>query len=73
MSEWQPVWTAPRDGTYVLLRVKFQIPFVARWLTLGENGQWFAVHDHLIGVHGDGAIINDFDQNDVIGWRHVPV
>lgn len=31
MSEWQPIDTAPKDGTFILAVVKGFVPAVAQW------------------------------------------
>lgn len=39
MSKWQPIETAPRDGTWILLQAKGSvIPVIARW-GIGEIGK----------------------------------
>ena len=55
ISEWRPMDTAPKDGTWILVLVN-GLPFVANWLKWSANGKehsaWcLSNHEDLIMPH----------------------
>jgi hypothetical protein len=67
---WQPIETAPKDGTHVLLWEEYSTdPFVGYWL----YGKWSASHEHVDAEGGwDGATVIDNIQCDVTHWMPLP-
>jgi hypothetical protein len=73
--DWQPIETAPKDGTNVLLWEKYSItPFVGYWLSCGNSGFWYADLEHVDAEGGwDGAIaVSKVDQEFVSHWMPLP-
>ena len=52
-NEWRPISTAPKDGTYVLVKMEDYVPSVAKWES--SVGAWIESH-------------KDIDEVDC-GWR----
>ena len=38
---WQPIETAPKDGTSILARIRGYRPAVVEWLTFEGESRWF--------------------------------
>lgn len=68
-SGWQPIETAPKDGTSVLLRAKWERdPFIARWIA----GEWWPDTTQL-GIDGDAIIkSNAPDTDEITHWQLLP-
>lgn len=66
--KWQPIETAPMDGTYVMLAITRQDPpgygFVAEGFYEEYNGQWYAANTHWTDAH-DGLLRPD-------AWQPLP-
>ena len=56
--EWQPIETAPRDGTHILV---FNAPFGEVWQVSRRADQWVCVDDEVLG-----------DDNQVTHWMPLP-
>ncbi len=70
---WQPIETAPTDGTYVLLFEKYgTLPFIGRCME--PSGVWSASHEHVRAEGGwDGAVVVDYlCQELVLYWMPLP-
>ena len=71
MKEWQPIETAPKDGTKVFLCEKYSdVPFVGRWMTFAGRGEWTADRQHL-NVDGDATIVDWFEQDGITHWQPI--
>jgi len=69
---WNPMSTAPRDGTYFLAKIEWEdVPVVACWLE-GRNSP--SVDSTGLDAQGgwDGAIIVQWQSNVFIGWLPLP-
>jgi hypothetical protein len=69
--KWQPIETAPKDGTRILLRERWAgYPFVGYW----TGRLWTGETEHLKAEGGwDGAIIVDHTtQADIFEWCPIP-
>ena len=73
MSEWQPIETAPKDGTDIIVLTKWKGSLVARW---DEN----ACFGRLEAVRPGWQVFDceDFfysvalDEEDVVAWMPLP-
>lgn len=74
MTEWQPIETAPRDGTVVSLKFiwnnqELQAPTLAKWSTdKTRNGGPGAIADGWVGADGNPFVI----QYDPTHWMPLP-
>jgi len=66
MSEWQPIETAPKDGTRVILWLKDEcFPALAAWIMFcpdDEEPGWYVFE---MGQYGD-------DFNEITHWMPLP-
>lgn len=67
---WQPIETAPRDGTALLLWEEASIhPFVGWW----AMGGWHVSHEHVDAEGGwDGAVVVDRLIMPITHWMPLP-
>lgn len=67
---WQPIETAPKDGTALLLWEEASIhPFVGWW----AMGGWKVSHEHVDAEGGwDGAVVVDRLQLPITHWMPLP-
>lgn len=69
---WNPMTTAPRDGTYFLARIQYEeLPVVARWL---EDRRSPSVDSTGLDAEGgwDGAVIVQEKGMTFTGWMPLP-
>lgn len=68
---WQPIETAPKDGTKVLVKVQYsEIPSIAFF----ERGRWEISHYHLRVVGGCGYCGGDIEnEQDLIFTQWAPI
>lgn len=70
MSEWQPIETAPKDGTYVLLSQKWlrDEPFIGSWI----GREWYP-DTRSYDTNGDAIVVaNIGEQRDIDLWAPLP-
>lgn len=69
-TEWQPIETAPKDGTALLLWEEASIhPFVGWW----AMGGWTVSHEHVDAEGGwNGAVVVDRLQLPITHWMPLP-
>lgn len=71
MAGWEPIATAPKDGTYLLLWEQYSThPFVGYW----GFGSWSASHEHVDAEGGwDGAnVVDSISQDLITHWMPLP-
>ena len=73
MTTWQPIETAPKDGSYILALAKYEnAPVVVSWRprwSLSPTPRW-VVSD--TGLGSDIGLEQDLVDNDFIAWTPVP-
>ena len=52
---WQPAETAPKDGTWILVRID-HVPFTVRWMTP------FAIAPHLADWRDEHGKVREFQE-----------
>lgn len=70
--QWQPIETAPKDGTRIMLWEQYSdVPFVGWWLDRG----WTVSHEHVDAEGGwEGAIVVDaIHQEMITHWMPLPI
>lgn len=71
LLEWLPMDTAPKDGTPVLLSIRWEDePVLAKWL--GDRVNAWHICTQNIRIDGDASIENYFEQGEILGWFPVP-
>ena len=67
---WQPIETAPKDGSYLLLWEQYSdAPFVGYW----SGGSWSVSHEHVDAEGGwDGANVVDALSMPITHWMPLP-
>lgn len=67
---WQPIETAPKDGTFLLLWEQYSTnPFIGSWL----GTRWTVSHEHVDAEGGwDGANVVDALSMPVTHWMPLP-
>lgn len=71
---WQPIETAPKDGTEVLLSEKYcNTPVVAYWANygVGRGGKWHACFEHYT-TSGCDSIVDILCQELITHWMPLP-
>ena len=70
MAGWQPIETAPKDGSYLLLWEQYSHPpFVGYW----SGGRWSVSHEHVDAEGGwDGANVVDALSMPITHWMPLP-
>ena len=71
MSDWQPIETAPKDGTPIMIWDKYEdVPMIACWV----GGSWSADKSFVDAEGGwDGAIVVDNIDNELLThWMPLP-
>jgi len=70
MMEWQPIETAPKDGSVVLLYRGLNV--VAGWFVRGADYEWYFVDDTRLDEHENidpNAYVRDFPPTH---WMPLP-
>ena len=70
--QWQPIETAPKDGTRIMLWEQYSdVPFVGWWMA---GGHWTVSHEHVDAKGGwEGAIVVDrIEQKFITHWMPLP-
>jgi len=67
-NEWQPIASAPRDGTRILVAIPGGKMTVARWDSLGGVEGWFS---YLVRDLGRGIVLTG--ETSPTNWRHLPL
>ena len=70
MTEWQPIETAPKDGTEILLWGPYcERPSPAKWY----DGKWCAYWDGFRVIESEGDFGTDYREFDVpTHWMPLP-
>lgn len=67
-DNWQPIETAPKDGTTVLLSEKWNsIPIIGRF----ARGKWVGDHTN-VNTDGDACVIDYFEPTHITHWMPLP-
>ena len=80
MTEWQPIKTAPRDGTWIIIEGEMNggdtsSALVARWNPITDNGreyEWQAFDGFYEARVNDGDFWNWYSEGRVSQWMPLP-
>lgn len=65
-ADWQPIETAPRDGTVVMIHERWEdVPIFASW----HKGKWYA---DTSSYDGDAGVYDKICQQNVTHWQPLP-
>lgn len=65
-ADWQPIETAPKDGTVVMIHERWEdVPIFASW----RNGRWYA---DTSNYDGDAGVYDTICQQNVTHWQPLP-
>jgi len=68
-GKWQPIESAPKDGSFILLWERFSSsPFVGYWL---KNGGWYPQTEFVL-VIGDAYLTDNISQSLITHWMPLP-
>lgn len=67
---WQPIGTAPKDGSWLMLWERFEdVPFIGRWDRV--RFRWVASTAHY-NTDGDACVIDTVYSEGVTHWMPLP-
>ena len=71
-SQWQPIETAPKDGSLLLLKEKWEDePFIGQWVNSAYGGRWAASRTHY-DTDGNACVIDRVYSEGVAHWMPLP-
>lgn len=72
VTEWQPIETAPKDGSLLLLKEKWEDePFIGQWVSSAYGGKWAASRTHY-DTDGNACVIDRVYSDGVAHWMPLP-
>ncbi|CAB4158923.1 Domain of unknown function DUF551 [uncultured Caudovirales phage] len=71
-SPWLPIESAPKDGSLLLLKEKWEDePFIGQWVSSAYGGKWAASRTHY-DTDGNACVIDHVDSEGVTHWMPLP-
>lgn len=71
-SQWQPIETAPKDGSLLLLKEKWEDePFIGQWVNSVYGDKWAASRTHY-DTDGDACVTDRIYSEAVSHWMPLP-
>lgn len=66
-----PIETAPKDGTDILLFEKYnEIPFIGYWSATRKR--WYA-NAYNFDTDGNACVVCSAEDGEIVGWFPIPV
>jgi hypothetical protein len=73
MSNWQPIETAPKDGTHILAWSRYDEPHIVGWSGAGAGrGRWLSYGCDGPAISSQSDFGTDYQESMPTHWQPLP-